>query len=268
VQLTAIEVDNQHMLQAVVTDVSDIYQLRKEKEQLFKALEHTAEAVLITDVEARVLYANTAFERLTGYSSEEITGQFASVFRSKSADAQLLRTVNNGKVWKGESFIHCKYGREILVERTISPILDNEGVVVSHVAVLHHISEQKEQAKKLEHTRRLESLGVLAGGIAHGFNNILTAIMGNAALAERSLDVISPAKDKLAKIEQSAQRAAELCQQMLAYSGKGKFVVKTLDLSALVDEMVHLIDVSIGKNVVIKYHLATAVRLSIDQCQL
>jgi len=141
--------------------------------------------------------------------------------------------------------------------------------VVSHVATLHDITEQKENAKKLEHTQRLESLGVLAGGIAHDFNNILTAIMGNAALAERSLDTASPAKINLARIEQATQRAADLCKQMLAYSGKGQFVIKTINVSDLVDEMVHLIEVSIEKNVVIKYHLTEGLPLvEVDVAQL
>ena len=274
VQLTAIEVDGQRMLQAVVTDVSILHQLQKEKEQLVEALEHTAEPVVITDVEARIIYVNLAFEALTGYAADEITGKFASILRSETVDPRLytnmLHTVNEGKVWKGETFIHCKSGDEILAERTVSPILDANGAVVSHVVIMHDITEQTENARKLEHTQRLESLGVLAGGIAHDFNNILTAIMGNAALAERSLDITSPARGKLATIEASAQRAADLCQQMLAYSGKGNFVVKTINLSGLTDEMLHLIEVSIEKNVVIKYHLTDnlpAVDVDVAQIQ-
>jgi len=128
---------------------------------------------------------------------------------------------------------------------------DEKGVLV----VLRDITGKKLQAQQLEHTQRLESLGILAGGIAHDFNNILTAIMGNAALAGRRLDDASPAMPMLERIEEASSRASELCKQMLAYSGKGKFVVKPLNLSALVEEMTRLMEVSISKNVVIKYQL-------------
>jgi len=274
VQLTAIEVEHERMLQAVVTDLSELKQLEKEKELLAIALANTADAIFITDTEARILYVNTAFETLTGYRADEAVGQFASLLRSPHEKpevyARIPEKLNQGKVWKGELLTRFRSGKEVLVERTISPVMDRLDQVISHVVMMRDMTDEKEQAKKWEHTQRLESLGVLAGGIAHDFNNILTAIMGNAALAERSLDMTSPAKRNLATIEKSAQRAADLCRQMLAYSGKGKFVVQQVDLSTLVDEMVHLIEVSIEKNVVIKYHMADylpAVEADIAQLQ-
>jgi len=96
----------------------------------------------------------------------------------------------------------------------------------------------------------------LAGGIAHDFNNILTAIMGNASLAEHK--VLSHPEDTqkyMANIVAASERAAELCKQMLAYSGKGKFIVKAINLSSLVEEITRLLEVSIAKNIVLKYHL-------------
>ncbi|HYW85407.1 MAG TPA: histidine kinase dimerization/phospho-acceptor domain-containing protein, partial [Spirochaetia bacterium] len=88
--------------------------------------------------------------------------------------------------------------------------------------------------QRLLETQKLESLGVLAGGIAHDFNNIVMTILGNADLAERGLSPDSPARENLHEITQSAKRAANLCQQLLAYSGKGRFEKKTLDLNAVI----------------------------------
>ncbi|MDQ6992831.1 MAG: response regulator [Mariprofundus sp.] len=118
--------------------------------------------------------------------------------------------------------------------------------------------EEREQMQvQVEHMQRLESLGVLAGGIAHDFNNILTAIMCNAAMAERKA-LTSPQDTQryLGNIVASSGKAAELCKQMLAYSGKGQFVLKTIDLSSMVKEITKLLEISIGKNVVMKYHLS------------
>jgi PAS domain S-box-containing protein len=106
--------------------------------------------------------------------------------------------------------------------------------------------------KQLLHTQKLESLGVLAGGIAHDFNNILTVIIGNAELALMRINKESPATENLQRIEQAASRAADLARQMLAYSGKGKFVVESIDLNILLEEMLHMLEVAISKKALLR----------------
>ncbi|MCP4714259.1 MAG: PAS domain-containing protein, partial [Deltaproteobacteria bacterium] len=113
---------------------------------------------------------------------------------------------------------------------------------------------QMEEA--IQKTQKLESLGVLAGGIAHDFNNLLMAILGNADLAQMELSPVSPAYDRIEDMMSSARHAADLCRQMLAYSGKGKFVVDALSLTDLVDEMSQILNVSISKKAVLKYNFA------------
>ena len=116
--------------------------------------------------------------------------------------------------------------------------------------------ERRRLDQQMQQTQKLESLGVLAGGIAHDFNNLLVAILGNAGLALLELPPESPARTTIQAIETAAQRAAELTRQMLAYSGKGKFVIEPLDLSRLVEEMAHLLEVSVSKRAVLKYRFA------------
>ena len=108
--------------------------------------------------------------------------------------------------------------------------------------------------KQLLHAQKLESLGVLAGGIAHDFNNILMAIIGNADLALMRINKESPAVENLHRIEQAASRAADLAKQMLAYSGKGRFVVESLDLNILLDEMLNMLEVSISKKALLRFN--------------
>ncbi len=123
------------------------------------------------------------------------------------------------------------------------------------LVTVRDITQEKLEREQLEHTQRLESLGVLAGGIAHDFNNLLTAILGNAAIAKARTDDLSPISPMLTNIEKSSERAAELCKQMLAYSGKGKFIVKHISLTEMVEEMLMLLEVSIQKNVVMRLDL-------------
>ena len=99
------------------------------------------------------------------------------------------------------------------------------------------------------HTQKLEGLGVLAGGIAHDFNNLLVSMLGNAELARTELDHDSPVQPYLVDVEAATDRARELTSQLLAYTGKGKFVLETLDLSELVRSVTELLSVSIPKKV-------------------
>ena len=129
--------------------------------------------------------------------------------------------------------------------------------------------ERVRMERKLQESQKLESLGILAGGIAHDFNNLLTGILGNASFARLDIPANSPAQRSLEQVELAAQRAAELCKQMLAYSGKGRFIVQQIDLSAVVRETTDLLQVSISKNAAIKYALAADLpAISADATQI
>jgi PAS domain S-box-containing protein len=107
--------------------------------------------------------------------------------------------------------------------------------------------EQARLREQMQHTQKLESLGVLAGGIAHDFNNLLLVIAGNAELAQQEIGSGNPASEYLDDALGATKTAADLCKQMLAYAGRGRFVIEAIDLSRLVAEMTQLIGVSISK---------------------
>ncbi len=108
--------------------------------------------------------------------------------------------------------------------------------------------EEKRQIElRLQHSQKLESLGVLAGGIAHDFNNLVMAIMGHVEIALGDIPTASPARDSLEDIETVAIRASELCHQLLAYSGKERFVVEPVNLNHLVVEMSQLLETAVAK---------------------
>ncbi|MFN7140694.1 MAG: response regulator, partial [Limisphaerales bacterium] len=121
--------------------------------------------------------------------------------------------------------------------------------------------EQRRQEidRKLQDAQKLESLGVLAGGIAHDFNNLLTAIIGNANLAMMQLPENTTARQHLQNIENTSLQAADLCKQMLAYSGRGKFIIQTLNLSSLIKEMVPLLQISVHKRVALRFNLEESI---------
>ena len=121
--------------------------------------------------------------------------------------------------------------------------------------------ELQKSERRIQETQRLESLGILAGGIAHDFNNILTAILGNANLARQELPVNSEIQDYLSSIENSALRAADVCRQMLDYSGKGRFEIQSLNLTRVVEDTGRLLAISIHKKVELHFRLMSQLPL-------
>jgi signal transduction histidine kinase/CheY-like chemotaxis protein len=119
-------------------------------------------------------------------------------------------------------------------------------------------AERVAMERKLLETQKLESLGVLAGGIAHDFNNLLTGIVGNAGLVRLELPPDTPPAAHIRQIESAALRAAELCQQLLAYAGKGRFLVESLDLNELIEGTLSLLRLSVGKQAHLQLELGRA----------
>ncbi len=223
--------------------------------------------VTIADQKGDITYANDKFCEISGYSREEVIGKNHRILNSglheKSFFKEMWGTIIGGQTWHGVIQNRCKDGSYYWVNTSIVPFLDEDGKPYQYVSIrtditraVEHEEEERLHQKKLEHAQRLESLGVLAGGIAHDFNNLLTSIMGNAGLVDRTIKASDPTKDKVQRIIDASEKAASLCKQMLAYSGKGHFIVQACDMSLLAEEMMELLQISIDKNVIIKYELA------------
>ncbi|MFH1026565.1 MAG: transporter substrate-binding domain-containing protein [Pseudomonadota bacterium] len=212
--------------------------------------------------QSRVMQISDNFIEMLGKPAREMLGctmyeMFPEDFARKITNDD-LKVVNDGKVIQLD---------EQLGERSYTTIkfpIFREGRNSLLAGFTIDITERKraeeerlQLEKQLLHTQKLESLGVLAGGIAHDFNNILMAVIGNADLALMRINRESPAVENLHRIEKAAERAAELAKQMLAYSGKGKFVIECLDMNRLLEEMLHMLEVSISKKAVLRFTLHT-----------
>jgi signal transduction histidine kinase/CheY-like chemotaxis protein len=147
-------------------------------------------------------------------------------------------------------------------ETMYRPLRDPVGAVTGVLGVSTNITErrraEREQAKlqaQLLQAQKLESLGLLAGGIAHDFNNLLTSMLGCASVAQSLLPESSPALGPLDDVVAAARRAADLTRQLLAYSGKGRFEVRAIDLSEDVREISHLLEATLPKGVRLQLEL-------------
>jgi len=245
---------------AIRTDISARYEAMESEKKLSTAFLHAAEAVVITGDDGKIEHVNPAFEMMTGYAGSEVKGEFSSILRSsrhnKSFYDRMETTLKAGGNWKGEVVIRCKDRSERTTLRSIAPVFDENGKPINQIIFMTDITEEKLLRSKVEHTQRLESLGVMAGGIAHDFNNILTSIMGNAKLAEGKLTGGKRGSTPyIERISKASERAADLCRQMLAYSGQGKLEIRAIDLSNLVHEIASLLEATVADRVEISYHL-------------
>ena len=130
---------------------------------------------------------------------------------------------------------------------------------VRFVGVNLDITGRKRSEERFLQAQKLESIGLLAGGIAHDFNNLLVGVVGNASLAQDMIPHGSPLDEILSGIVKAGEQAAHLTRQMLAYAGKGQFVVEAVDLSTLVRETSSLIQSSVSKRIAFHYHLASGI---------
>lgn len=207
-----------------------------------------------------------AVQSLTGYSEEEFRKvnwkHFTHPDEIKMHQSD-LRKLLRGQSMITERRLITRDGDVRWMRFYSRPEWDEKIKKVTQIfTVAQDITEEKqaEEARialerRLLEAQKLESLGVLAGGIAHDFNNLLVGILGNAELALLDVEAGSPVRETIEQIELAAHRAAELTRQMLAYSGRGRFVVQTVNLNALLEEMASLLRVSLSKNATLSYRL-------------
>ncbi len=190
-------------------------------------------------------------------------------------EAAVHAGMEHGTPWDLELPLITARGRPIWVRAQGTAVFE-DGKAVRLVGVFQDITEhhqaqlEREQLdRKMQETQKLESLGVLAGGIAHDFNNLLTSILGNASIAQIELPPGSTAQECLEQINEASLRAADLCKQMLAYSGRGRFLVQTLDLGQLVEQTAQMLQVSISKKAVLRFRLEKGIPpIEVDATQI
>ena len=237
--------------------------LRESEEQYRELFENANDIVYTQDLEGNLTSLNKAGQRISGFTLEEALKQNA-VSSIAARHQPLVREMANRKMAGGESTRYeaalvAKDGREVPVEIS-TRVIHRDGVPVGIQGIARDITERlsaEAERRRLEaqvqHMQKLEGLGVLAGGIAHDFNNLLVGLLGYAGLALTKLPQESPARLYIEKIEATAQRAAELTNQMLAYSGRGAFTVRPLSLTKLAIEIGRLLEASVSKKAVLTY---------------
>jgi two-component system, cell cycle sensor histidine kinase and response regulator CckA len=229
------------------------------QEELFYLIgENAADMIAVVTVDGRRLYNSPSYEKVLGYSAEEL--EHTSAYEQIHPDdiqavitaAEKARTTGVGH--RLEYRIRHKNGEWRLLESTASAVCGASNKVEKLVIVNRDITERRDLEQQLGLSQRLEAVGRLSGGIAHDFNNLLGVIIGYAEALQTSIGPDNPMREAIDEIQKAANRAAALTQQLLAFSRKQVLELKVLALNSIIADMEKMLLRLIGEDVVLKFN--------------
>ena len=213
-------------------------------------IHHTINPIQITDADGMMVYVNPAFERVSGYSRDELIGRNPRIMNSGKQAQNFWKGVweqiAERKVWMGRLENRRKDGSPFYTELVISPIIDMRGRIAGYLGAHRDITEQKMLEQQLVRSQRLESIGTLAAGIAHEVGNPLTAISSLVQVIQRTSSD-SFAKEKLELINSQVNRIARIIRELVDFSRPSTHITAATDVNRIIHEALNI--VQYGKKV-------------------
>jgi PAS domain S-box-containing protein len=207
---------------------------------------YTVNPIEITGPDGRIIYVNPAFEKASGYVKEEVIGKNPNVFSSgkhpKAFWVKMWETITSGKVWVGEIENRHRNGEPFFTHLLISPIIDGEGKIVGYFGVHRDISGQRHLEQQLVHAQKMESIGMLAAGIAHEVGNPLTSISSLVQVLQRETDD-EFTQEKLELIKSQVTRIARIIRDLVDFSRRSSYEVQLTDINKGLREAVDIVRV-------------------------
>jgi two-component system cell cycle sensor histidine kinase/response regulator CckA len=221
--------------------------------QLSRAVEQSADTVMVTNRSGIIEYVNPAFEALTGFSSDEARGKTPRILTSGEQGPEfyqgLWKTILAGNVFRGILVNRKKNGELYYVEESICPVRDAEGRITHFISNGRDLTDRIRLEGQLLQAQKMDAVGRLAGGVAHDFNNLLTIITSYSELALDAVPRPSPLEYKLNEILSAARRAAELTRQLLAFSRKQPQSLRVADLNQVISDIAKTLPRLIGEDI-------------------
>jgi PAS domain S-box-containing protein len=280
ISASAVFVPEQPLMMSTVEDVTASVAAEQLVHTLSTAVEQSPASILITDLNGTITYVNAAFTKVTGYSAAEAIGQNPRILKSGQFSVQdykrMWDTLASGGTWSGEIQNRRKDGTLFWETSTVSPLRDDTGRPTGYLAVKEDITERKraelernQLQAQLMQAQKMESVGRLAGGVAHDFNNMLAVIMGHAQMAIEALPAGDPIQADLEAVLQAGQRSADLTRQLLAFARKQNAKPRVIDLNERVGGTLSMLGRMMGENIKVIWEPAsTPWPVKIDPTQL
>lgn len=229
--------------------------LEKQNRLLVQSLESASDGIMIIDRSENILTVNGSLLRLTGYERHEVPSLSPRVILGEAPWAEVRKSFQRGRVWQGELSIRRKDGLLVQTSLSFSPIPGNQNHITHYVGIVRDVTETKKLERQLLQAQKLQSIGTLAGGIAHEFNNLLAGINGYASLALREPNGNEATGEFLNNIVALSERAALLTRQLLAFARKPALIRQPTEITELVRATVELIRRTLHQNVLLEVSL-------------
>ncbi|MBN2297215.1 MAG: PAS domain S-box protein, partial [Deltaproteobacteria bacterium] len=265
-----ITVGGEELLYSIIHDITDRKRaeeaLKKSEDRFRSLIQNSYDMIVILDETGSFIYETPSVQRVLGYESGYLIGK-TPLDLIHPDDLEVIVNALDEVYFDTNPGIPTEFrfrkadGTWVYLEAVGKNLLDYPGIngaVITARDITNRKKAEKDRMdmeKRLLHSQKLESLGVMAGGIAHDFNNLLMAILGNLDLALADLSPVSGSRRFIDQALLAGRRAADLTNQMLAYSGRGRFDLKSFDISDLVEEMARLLNASISKTVSLNLQL-------------
>jgi len=240
----------------------DITRRREAEEQLRKlsrAVEQSPVSIIITDNQARIEYVNPKFIQMTGFTLAEVAGQpplfmrsGEPVFGHHSTHKKMWATITAGGEWRGEFHNKKKCGEAFWESVTISPIKSANGEITHFVILKEDITRHKQLEGEFRQAQKMEAFGSLSAGVAHDFNNILTAILCNVEVIEGESPLDAVQVEALAEVKTAGERAANLTRQLLLFSRQKPMQTRLVQVNEVVENMGKMLRRLIGEHIQLK----------------
>jgi len=234
-------------------DIAERKRVEESVVRLAKAVEQSAETIIITDTHGTIIYANPAFEKTSGYTCAEALGQNPRILRSGKHQAPFYRqmwdVLTLGKDWRGHFINRRKDGTLYEEDVCISPIRNVHGEIVNYVAVKRDVTREVQLEAQIRQAQKMEAVGQLAGGVAHDFNNILAVLQMQSDLLKISSGLSAEQLGFADEIGAIVKRATALTRQLLLFCRKGVFEPIDLDLNESINEMTKMLRRSMGEHI-------------------
>ena len=241
--------------------------------KLSRAVEQSADAIMVTNRDGIVEYVNPAFVTLTGYSPLEMTGQTPRILKSGEQSpeiySELWKTILSGNVHRSILANRKKSGEIYYIEQSISPVRDPAGYITHFISNGRDLTDRLRLEAQLLQSQKMDAIGRLAGGVAHDFNNLLTIITSYSELALDTVVSGSPIECKLQEILSAARRAAQLTRQLLAFSRKQVQALRVVELNPVIADIANTLHRLIGEDIELVFLPGDALgRVRVDPIQV